>query len=208
MLQIEVFNHVHYQICRVFSPLFNDYHLLQTLKDTGMRCGEALSLKWVDLDLEQKILTLNNPENNGKPRQFRLSDKLRDMLKQLKKKDSEKLWTGNLQSFRVWFQHQRKRTAQKLQNQRINRIHFHTLRHFYATRLYHKTKDLLLIKERLGHRSINSTLIYTQLISLEAENYDSAVAKSVEAQQLVEQGFEFVCDIEDVKLFRKKKLHY
>ena len=68
---------------------------------------------------------------------------------------------------------------------------------------------LLLVKERLGHRSINSTLIYTQLISLEAENYDSAVAKSVEeAQQLVEQGFEFICDIDNVKLFRKKKLHY
>ena len=74
-------------------------------------------------------------------------------------------------------------------------------------RLYQKTKDLLLVKERLGHRSINSTLIYTQFISLEAENYDSAVAKSVEAQELVEQGFELVCDIEGVKLFRKKKLH-
>lgn len=75
--------------------------------------------------------------------------------------------------------------------------------------LYHKTKDMLLVKGKLGHRSINPTLIYTQLIDLEAEDYDSAAARSLaEAQQLVEQGFEFVCDIEGVKLFRKKKLHY
>ena len=128
------------------------------------------------------------------------------MLKQLKKKDSEKLWTGSLQSFRVWFQHQRKRTAQKLQNQRINRIHFHTLRHFYATRLYHKTKDLLLVKERLGHRSINSTMIYTQLLDFRAEEYHSATARTVEeGEKLIEQGFEYVCDFNEIKLFRKRK---
>lgn len=69
---------------------------LQLLKETGMRCGEAWSLRWVDLDFEQKILTLNNPEKNGKPRQLWISDKLRDMLKQLKTDDSEKLWTGSL----------------------------------------------------------------------------------------------------------------
>ncbi len=91
----------------------------------------------------------------------------------------------------------------------MNKIHFHTLRHFYATKLYHKTKDLLLVKERFGHRSINSTMIYTHLIDLEAEDYDSAVARTVkEAQQLVEEGFDFVCDIDGIKLFRKKKFHY
>lgn len=65
------------------------------------------------------------------------------------------------------------------------------------------------MKERLGHRSINSTMVYTHLIDLDAEDYDSAVARTVEeARQLVEQGFEFVCDIEGAKLFRKNKLHY
>jgi len=36
--------------------------------------------------------------------------------------------------------------------------------------------------------------------------FHSAVAESVEeAQKLVEAGFEYVCDFEDTKLFRKRK---
>jgi hypothetical protein len=51
-----------------------------------------------------------------------------------------------------------------------------------------------------------NTLIYTQLVSFENDEYHSAVAKTVaEAQKLVEQGFEFVCQIDGATLFRKRK---
>ncbi len=72
---------------------------------------------------------------------------------------------------------------------------------------FHKTEDILHVKEMLGHRSINTTLIYTQLITFDdADEYHSATAKSVEeAKQLVEAGFEYVCDIDTYKLFRKRK---
>lgn len=39
----------------------------------------------------------------------------------------------------------------------------HTLRHSAATILYEQTKDILLVKEFLGHESINSTQIYTHI---------------------------------------------
>lgn len=39
----------------------------------------------------------------------------------------------------------------------------HTLRHTFATQIYRKTKDILLVKELLGHTSIASTQIYTHL---------------------------------------------
>jgi len=49
-------------------------------------------------------------------------------------------------------------------------------------------------------------MIYTQLIKFEGEDYNSAVAKTVdEARKLVETGFEYVTDFNDVKLFRKRK---
>jgi len=36
--------------------------------------------------------------------------------------------------------------------------------------------------------------------------FHSATAKSVEeAQKLKEEGFEFVCDYDDIKIFRKRK---
>lgn len=38
----------------------------------------------------------------------------------------------------------------------------HTLRHTFATNLYQKTGDILLVKDALHHRSITSTLVYAR----------------------------------------------
>jgi len=71
---------------------------------------------------------------------------------------------------------------------------------------YHKTKDILHVMNMLGHKSIQNTLIYTQLLNFENEEYHSATAKTIEeAKQLIESGFEYVTDLEGVKLFRKRK---
>ncbi|MCC7169651.1 MAG: tyrosine-type recombinase/integrase [Planctomycetes bacterium] len=38
----------------------------------------------------------------------------------------------------------------------------HALRHTFATALYRRTGDVLIVKEALGHRSVASTLVYAQ----------------------------------------------
>ncbi len=71
---------------------------------------------------------------------------------------------------------------------------------------YHDTKDILHVMKMLGHRNIQNTLLYTQLVSFENDHYHSATAKNVEdVQKLVESGFEYVCEVNDVKIFRKPK---
>ena len=59
----------------------------------------------------------------------------------------------------------------------------------------------------LGHKNIAKTLIYTQLAEFEDDDkYCSAIAHNVEeAQELIEIGFEYVCNHENVMLFRKRK---
>lgn len=59
----------------------------------------------------------------------------------------------------------------------------------------------------LGHRNIKNTLIYTHLIRIEDdEKYISKVAKTIdEARKLVESGFDYVCEMDELKLFRKPK---
>ena len=58
----------------------------------------------------------------------------------------------------------------------------------------------------LGHINIRNTLIYTQLIHFKDEEYTTKVAKNEkEICDLIESGFEYVCDMEDIKLFRKRK---
>ena len=161
--------------------------ILQLLKETGMRIGEALRLDWDDVDFETRTITLNNPEKHGTPRMFKISEKLIAMLNRLPR-DSGKVF-GNI-SWRITFNNfnaQRKRSAKKLGNPRLLKIHFHTFRHWKATMEYHRTKDILYVMKLLGHKNIANTLIYTQLVEFEEDDkYCTAVANNVEdAQELM-----------------------
>ena len=72
--------------------------------------------------------------------------------------------------------------------------------------LYHKTRDILFVKQQLGHKKIETTLIYTQLVNFGSDEFHVAVARTLEdACKLVEQGFDYVTDIDGVKIFRKRK---
>jgi integrase len=180
--------------------------VLQLLKDTGMRIGEALDLQWIDIDLERKIILLNRPEKHGNARALRISDKLIAMLNRLPRVNGKVFSNKTKATIANNFNRQRKKAAQKLGNPRLLRIHFHTFRHWKATMEYHRTKDILYVMKLLGHKSISNTLVYTQLMEFEGDEYHSAVANSVdEAQKLIEAGFEYVCMYDELMLFRKRK---
>ncbi len=89
----------------------------------------------------------------------------------------------------------------------MNQIRMHTFRHWKATYEYHKTKDILHVMRLLGHKSIQNTLRYTQLVDWGTESdYTCKVAETLaEASQLIETGFEYVTEMNGVKLFRKQK---
>jgi hypothetical protein len=67
------------------------------------------------------------------------------------------------------------------------------------------------VKRVLGHRSIMTTQRYVELYEeiysdLKPDGYICEVASSAkEAKKLVEQGYEYVCEIEGEQLFRKVK---
>ncbi len=101
----------------------------------------------------------------------------------------------------------RNKLAHRLGCLDISRITFKTFRHFKGTMEYHKTKDILHVKNVLGHKNIKNTLVYTQLVNFREEEFISKVAKNAdEACVLVESGFEFVCNTPDaIMVFRKRK---
>ncbi|MCS7114254.1 MAG: site-specific integrase [Nitrososphaerota archaeon] len=178
---------------------------LQLLKETGIRSGEAWQLKWTDLDLANNTVRVT-PEKGSEPRIFKISTKLAAMLNSLPKTSERIFGSSSLRTIRRLFQKQRQRIAQKLENPRLLNITFHTLRHWKATMEYHRTKDILHVMRILGHKNIKNTLIYTQLIPSSEDEYICKVAKTIEeAKKLIEAGFDYVCDIEDAKLFRKRK---
>ena len=61
--------------------------ILQLLKETGMRIGEALDLEWQEANLGSRVIVLNKPEKHSNARCFKVSEKLCSMLLRLKKDD-------------------------------------------------------------------------------------------------------------------------
>ena len=183
--------------------------LLQTLKETGARISETVKLKWIDLSTEQKTLNIT-PTKNSNPRLLPISDKLLNMINQLPH-DKQTIFAPNISGLRTSFCAQRKTASQKLQNPRIQRISFHTFRHWKGTMEYHLTKDLRHVQKILGHKNINNTQIYentAQALWLQTnDNFTCKVAKDAEeASQLIETGFEYVTTTPDqLMLFRKRK---
>ncbi len=180
--------------------------VLQLLKETGARIGEAWALRWTDVDLENRIVTFT-PEKGSRPRQFKLSAKLCSMISGLPKKDSRVFGNGNLEKFRRNYEKQRRHISEKLGNPRLHQIKMHSIRHWKATYEYHKTKDILHVMRLLGHKSIQNTLRYTQLVDWQTEaDFVCRTAKTVkEASELIEAGFDYVTEVDGMKLFRKRK---
>jgi integrase len=183
---------------------------LKLLKETAMRRGEAWYLKWVDVDLKNHIVTCNTPEKNSRPRIFKISNELAAMLDRLKR-NNEYVFDGHpISAIASTYEKQRLTISRKLGNPRLLEITLHTFRHWRATWLYHETKDILYVMKFLGHKNIKNTLIH---IDLEVaccpnsnDNYISRVAKTEqEICSCIESGFEYVCDFQNAKIFRKRK---
>jgi integrase len=184
---------------------------MQLLKETGARPGEIWNIDDDAFDFESNTVSIA-PEKNSNPRIFHMSQKLVGMLRSLERPYGKYYFAPpemDLDNFRDNYDQQRKRIATKVNNPRLNRIMFKTIRTFVGTMLYHKTKDVLFVMKSLGHKNIKNTLIYIQLeeaLFKDEIDYISKVAKTeAEACVLIEAGFDFVCDFDGHKLFRKRK---
>jgi len=185
--------------------------ILQIIKETAMRIGEVLRLRWIDIDAERNLISMNLSEKHGKSGIYRVSPQLIQRILLLPKKKDEIFGSRNAGSLEHYYAIIRRRLAREYNNARLERIHFHTIRHWKATVEYHKTKDILHVKELLRHKSLDNTLIYIHLEKAlygesDSQEFTVKVAHDLnEACELLKVGFEFVTDMENVKLFRKRK---
>jgi len=183
---------------------------LQLLKETGARFSEAFHLEQADFDLENRTVNIT-PKKGSNPRILPISHELVSMLSKLPKGSVKVFGDTSPRTLRVNLWKSRKRIAQKLSNPRFDKITFHSLRHWKATMEYHQTKDIIDVKKVLGHRNIQNTMTYIDIEQAVFNSHDHdqftvKVAETVEeACELVEVGFEYVTDVDQKKLFRKRK---
>lgn len=135
---------------------------------TGMRQGELLKLKVRDVDFALTTLHVGGrPDVVTKPGNYRsipIHDRIESILRtRTEERDPRALvfgrdWTDRDQLMRAF------RKVRRYMG--IGEDHvFHTLRHSYATWLAEADVPLLTIKELMGHKSIETTMLYAKVTS-------------------------------------------
>jgi site-specific recombinase XerD len=153
----------------------------------GLRVSEACSLTWDDVDLEATSIRINN----GKGQVDRVVYIAPDVEQALQ------LWQARTTLSPYLFPSRRRRTAplgrgvvhwQMKKYLRLAGVQAnyspHGLRHTFATQLLNAGVSLEVLKELMGHRSIQMTLRYTKLYeATKRQQYDQAMAR-IEQRQL------------------------
>ncbi len=179
-------------------------------KETGLRPVEVCNLKVKDIDLEQKIVYPTTAKH-GASRALKISNSLTEMLRthidEHKLNPDDKLFKGDSDNYGKHYRLHRNQLAERLHKLELKSIRLYDFRHYFATRLYAKTKDILFVKQQMGHRKIETTLVYTQLLNInEEEEYTCKVATNTEEdKELIEAGFEYVTERDGLKIYRKRK---
>ena len=185
--------------------------MLSMSKDMGTRPIELTWLKLSDINLQNGTVNITGAKHTM-GRIGKLKPQTLDILKQYVNNRNIGINDRILPTTSTQISHNyrrmRNKLAQKLQDPSIRTIRLYDFRHYFATMLYHKTKDLLYVKAKLGHKNIETTMLYTQLIeSLANDDYHCKTATNVkEATNLTENGFEYTATTPDgYMLFRKRK---
>ena len=134
------------------------YAIVTLLSYTGLRISECLDLKLEHVDLTSKQLVVKNGKGQ-KQRIVYFNDKvataLRQYLKGRNKAEGEYLFNSR----------QNETLNRTIINREFKRysknITPHTLRHFYCSHLLENGFTVAEVANMAGHRSVNTTLIYT-----------------------------------------------
>ena len=142
--------------------------LLKTIIYTGIRVGEALNLKIKDIMLDGEFYVIQVKGKGNKPRVV--------MIKAKNIHSDFRAWINSrpleVENELLFCNHKAKKLTQAYVSRIVEQVLLtngirkekngaHMLRHSFATLLYQKSQDLVLVQEALGHASLDTSRIYT-----------------------------------------------
>lgn len=140
---------------------------------TGMRSGEIRNLQWRDLDFDTGFFIVRDTKN-GETRHVPMDSTVLSLLRNWgRTEDSEFVFTNAAGGRIGWLQHGFRNA---LGRAGVNDLHFHDLRHTFASQWIMAGGDLYVLKSILGHKSIAMTQRYAHL----SPGYKKAMVERME----------------------------
>jgi integrase len=132
--------------------------LIEVLLDTAARLSEILDLKYEDINFKSNLISIW--ENKGElPRSVPMTKRVKMILESRQKINKIKPFTiDKHQAGHAW-----NWARKKMGFEKDKEFLLHALRHTCASRLVNKGVDLYVVKEYLGHSSIQVTERYAHL---------------------------------------------
>jgi len=158
------------EIIRLIDSIKNFKHQLMIclMYSAGLRVSELLNLKVKDLVIDKNYGYVRNGKG-GKDRLFILSKNIIPAIRKVI--ENESLIEDSFLFINKRGKRYSQRTIQKIIDKAIKeseikrKIHPHTLRHSFATHLIENGFDLTNVQALLGHKSPETTLVYTHISS-------------------------------------------
>lgn len=137
---------------------------------TGIRTNELVNIKNKNIDLDNNLIHLEFTKN-GETRNIFIVEKIKNLIIKVMNKSEylfldEHLNQMTPNAVRLFFKHLKHTLDIKV-------LSPHKLRHYYATSIYQKSLDIYLVKELLGHKSIQMTQIYLDINKEENQKKNS-----------------------------------
>jgi integrase len=201
------------RIDKIISRASLKYVSIFQLSKHGLRPDEVSKITLRDIDMQRGLLTVRTSKL-GAERTLKLKDyALENLRTYIQRKGFTQLNVKlfpNADRLRDSWNNYRKRAYLNFRDIELLKIRLYDLRHWFATKEYMRSRDLLHVKYLLGHRHIESTMVYVHLAQgLSASNsddYSCKVAHNIdEASKLIESGFDYVTEFDGAKLFRIRK---
>ncbi len=145
---------------------YRDRLLIKMILYTGIRVSEALNITLKDMFKEDDIYMIQVRGKGNKPRVVMIKEKVikKDLDNWLKRRHCNNNLLFCNSRGKILTQAYVSKTVEKIliyAGIRKEKNGAHMLRHTFATMLYQKSKDLVLVQEALGHADINTSRIYT-----------------------------------------------
>ena len=157
------------EVSRLMENVTNLKHkcIVQLLYGCGLRLNELLHLKLTDVDSKNKIILIRKAKG-GKDRVVMLSPLLLESLRHYYKIYQPEEYLIEGQGGGVYSE---KSVQVIVKNAALKagitkKVTPHTLRHSFATHLLENGTDIRYIQELLGHKSVNTTEIYTHVTDI------------------------------------------
>jgi integrase len=149
-----------------FQAHFSDFYtLVLLLARTGMRIGEAVALKWNDIDFEGRFIHVKRSlvrgvislPKSGKTRSVDMSAQLMEALKAHPFR-SEFVFANTAGKPFAHYSFRSRVFRKALTKAKLRTIRIHDLRHTYATLRIAKGDNIQDVSNQLGHHSVKLTL--------------------------------------------------